>query len=517
MALLIKTTGLEQYAPGGEARTKLLIVGGSGAGKTRMASFFPRPIFADCEAGLASVADRKVAYVPVSNSTDMLDLLTFLKGECRLPKDRRTYDTVVVDTLDAYQRKLKQEWMDRERAETFTGWEAWGYINQKMQILLTRLLNLDMNVVVNVHYKDKTTKDDQTKAESHQLMLQLSGESADTTFNDFDQVGWMGTYWEAVGGERVQKRGLTFTPTPDKPFLKDRLHVTPKWFEVLFADSDYEQLFVRVAQRLETLTPGETVGEVPSADLSTDAPAVVTPGTMKSGALPAKPVVELPLLQMDKPTLAAMARELGIETLPDGSPIKGNTLKGELVGAIEHHRAQPQAPAVAEPAAVVPAPAPAVPVPGPGDGAVPTEVTPNGPDMAAAHLLTGARAPRQAATSGLRPVTRTPALTVTPGVKAVPEGLVDTATGELRDPPDMAAAVATVEATLGGQVVPETRPEPVVVAAPVAVMTPPVLCEDCGTDLAGENSDQVKLAWIKFRKKLCEADYAKRRTPVHSS
>jgi hypothetical protein len=91
-------------------------------------------------------------------------------------------------------------------------------------------------------------------------MLQLSGDIKDTAFNDFDLVGWMGTYWEAVAGERIEKRGITFKRTPDKPFLKDRLHVTPPWLEVTFADSDYENLFSRIAAKVAELAPSETVG-----------------------------------------------------------------------------------------------------------------------------------------------------------------------------------------------------------------------------------------------------------------
>jgi hypothetical protein len=160
MALVIKTTGLEQYAPGGEARVKVLLIGGPGAGKTRWSSYFPKPIYADCEGGLASVADRRVPYVSVSTSTDMADLLHHLKIDGRLPKEKRQYETVVIDTLDAYQRKLKNEWMEANKKESFTGWEAWGFLDQKMQLLLTKLLNLDVNVIIAVHYKDKVTKDD---------------------------------------------------------------------------------------------------------------------------------------------------------------------------------------------------------------------------------------------------------------------------------------------------------------------------------------------------------------------
>ena len=52
---------------------------------------------------------------------------------------------------------------------------------------------------------------------------------------------------DIVDGQRVEKRGLTFKRTPDKPFLKDRLFVTPTWMEVTFDDSDYTKLFPNVA------------------------------------------------------------------------------------------------------------------------------------------------------------------------------------------------------------------------------------------------------------------------------
>lgn len=471
MGLVIRTTGLEQYAPGGTARIKILVIGGSGVGKTRFASFFPQPIYADCEAGLASVADRQVPYVTIRRSSDMLDLFTFLKNECRRPADKREYETVVIDTLDAYQRKLKAEWMERERKETFTGWEAWGYLNSKLGAMFTWLLGLDMNVVVLCHYKDKTTKDDDTGKETHELMLQLQGEIADTAFNDFDLVGWMGTYWEPVNGERVQKRGLTFQPTPDKPFLKDRLHVTPKWLEVTFDDSDYKNLFTRINERIGDLSEGKTIGEIPSVDPAGDLP-VVKPENATSGPLPP---VEVPLARMDKPTLLKHARDLGVTALPDGTPIRGNTVKSELIAAIEHAQAHP---------APAPAPAPA---------------------------------PTHPASAPAPPPAR-PA----PTVQRVDEGLVDPATGELHDDPPTAEQV--IATTLGGQVLGQTPPPAAPAPAPaasaatqavarrVAAKAPePKVCQECGKDLASEDQNYVKLAWIKYRAHLCMNDYVARK------
>src|SRR3954463_15940094 len=102
MALKIRTTGLEQYAPGGTARLKMLCIGGPGAGKTRNAAFWPKPFYLSCEAGLASVADQKVPYVEINTSSDMLDALDYLKNESNKPEQFRSVGTVVVDTLDAF-------------------------------------------------------------------------------------------------------------------------------------------------------------------------------------------------------------------------------------------------------------------------------------------------------------------------------------------------------------------------------------------------------------------------------
>lgn len=160
-----------------------------------------------------------MAYAEIKTSTDMLDFLAHLKSLERTPKKDRQFQTVVVDTLDAFQRAVKDEWMLQTKSQSFKGYEAWGYLDSVMQKLMTRLLNLDYNVLVLAHYKEKTVKDGDS--ETRELMLQLQGDIKDTAYNDFDLVGWLGTYWEAEEGVRVQKRGLTFDTSPDRPFLKE--------------------------------------------------------------------------------------------------------------------------------------------------------------------------------------------------------------------------------------------------------------------------------------------------------
>ncbi len=508
MPLLIQTTGLEQYAPGGAARVKVLMIGGPGVGKTRWASYFPRPIYADCEKGLASVADRSVPYVQIKNSDDMLALLAMLKQECQLPASQRRFDTVVIDTLDAFQRKLKNEWMEKERKQVFTGWEAWGFVGSKMQMLMTRLLNLDMNVVVNCHYKDKVTSDTETGRETHELMLQLQGEAADTAFNDFDLCGWMGTYFEAANGERVQKRGITFTPTPDKPFLKDRLYATPKWLEVSFDESDYKNLFARIEERISEMGSGEVVGEVPTEQAEPASGFVVPPGQLPSVPMPAQSPRPVPYAQMDRITLAKAARDRGITQTVDGAPLKGNTIKGELIAALEAADAKGTATAA-------PSPAPARPAAATGPGPEPAKAAPvapaaqgkesDAPQVALArHVANQQRVKAPAPAPAPAP---DPAPVPAPAQKAP----IDVSHLQvLPDEPDEQQAIETAQEVLGAQVVAQSAPEPKPEPKPdpdPAPAQPSAACEECGKDLAGENPDFVKLSWIKYRKKLCAEHY----------
>lgn len=440
-----------------------------------MASYWPRPIYADCERGLASVADRQVPFVAIKNSQDMLDFLEFLKNESMKPAQFRNYDTAVIDTLDAFHRKIKDEWIQKENKQTFTGWEAWAYLNNKHQMLMTRLLNLDMNVIINVHYKDKIVKDDETGRESREIMLQLSGESADTTFNDFDLVGWLGTYWDKDSeGQRVERRGLTFKRSPDKPFLKDRLHITPQWMDITFADADYTNLFSALEAKFSTLEQGQEVGEVPDSNDFGTAPSlsVVTPFGSGSGALPPVDPKEVPLEQHDKPTLQVMARELGLT-------IRGNTLKSELVTMIREAQAAKDAKPASE----------AAPEPTPDPEPTPTPVVD-------------------------APVVSTPVETVE---TVDGTSTVDTATGEL-PPTEPASVDAAVEAlkALGAEVISE-EPAPEAPQVPEAATPAPVAtqadatCEECGTDLSTQTPDYVKLAFIKYRKRLCDEHYQARK------
>lgn len=339
----IQKTGLHMV---GEGRLRVMVLGGAGVGKTRWASYWPRPFYAATEEGLLSVADREVPYVDIETSKDMLDFLQFCKREGRKPRSQWGFETVVIDTLDSYQRKLKAEWVERNRAEGFTGWEAWDFLEQKMQQCMTRLLNLPFNVVVLVHIKDTKVK----VGEDEQIVhgIRISGGSRDWVVDDFDLIGRMGFFYEAGRDGRVKKRGLTFDGDESWPDVKDRLYFTPEWLEVDFEDPDADfhgDLLATWRDRVDAMK------EAGVADNSTDVQEhdVVDPDEDGGDAPPKTdkvveeaaggPVPEtvpkgVPFDQLRRTDLIKLAR-----SVPDlAEKVKGNTTKGVLAGMLEKHR-----------------------------------------------------------------------------------------------------------------------------------------------------------------------------------
>lgn len=493
--LEIKTTGVEDYLDG-SANIKVLVIGGPGAGKTRMSSFWPRPIYLDCENSRGSLVDRRMPYAEIRSSKDMLDALEYLKSLERTPKPERKFQTVVVDTVDSFQRLVKDEWLADNKAGVFTGYDAWGYLDSKMGMLLTRLLNLDYNVIVLVHYKEKRSED------AKEYGLQLQGSTAETIFNDFGLVGWLGTYWEAEGGQRVQKRGLTFKPTPDKDFLKDRFNVTPTWLPItLTSEQDYQQIWEAFFNRpeFEAFEESQVVDHIPDSEGKVVDGPVARPQDNPGGPVPPRPPVEVPLDKKLKGELLTIAKEQYGLDLPQ------NTLKNEILAAIEQAKAAPA------PAPVAPEP------PAPTDSGVPAATSPEEAPSGEAGTTTSPEA-------GTPDPSSSPEVAPADAAAASPESASeDTTSGTPDDSPAQPVGeqmtTEQVAEALGGTVISEEQhdtppaqpPTPPPAPAPAAPKAPqgPEVCADCGDDLTAEwndpsKRDYVRLGFVKHRRYLDE-------------
>jgi hypothetical protein len=271
----IKTVGLDDYLDGDGATSniKVLLLGAPGTGKTRAASYWVRPLLIDTEGGRAVLADRQTPYVAVTSSKDADDVVRYLQKEAGKPS--RTFDTIIIDTLDGYQKTLKKERLAKTghtKLEAFEGDYDW--LDAKLDAFITPILSLNVNVVCNIHIKstgkvkdkgnEPAADDEDGLAIIQAWELDLLGGTRGRAAGWFDLVGSMENDWGLEKGKRVIKRQIRWQPTPAIPFLKDRLFAFPEVTPVNFAESDYTQLVEALTKKAERIMPATVVAQIPT-------------------------------------------------------------------------------------------------------------------------------------------------------------------------------------------------------------------------------------------------------------
>lgn len=291
--MLIKTTGWEDYLdPAGGSWVKCLIMGPPDVGKTRSASFWPKPIFADCERGRMSLADRKVPYAEITSTADMDALIEQMKFDAKRPPEKRKYQTLVVDTVDHYQKLVINERLRKEGKERLEGWADWGWLDALMQQFVEKVLNLPMNVIMNVHFQTITEGDDDDKAKRTFQKLRLKGDVKEWLLEEFDLIGMMESQYRAVEGERKRFRHIRWHNEPAYPLLKDRSGSLPQFTEIDFTTNDYSRIFDAITSKVDDLPESETVEEieVPEELVAEPVGTDVQGGPVDPGKLPEKRV-----------------------------------------------------------------------------------------------------------------------------------------------------------------------------------------------------------------------------------
>lgn len=146
-------------------KTKLLIFGPSGVGKTWFGLSFPKPYYMDTEGGadLAHYQERLKAaggvYMGPGDGT--LDFATVLEEIKTLATERHEYETLIIDSITKlYQTCIAQESDKLGEKDAFGASKkpaiAW------MRRLVAWLSRLDMNVVLIAHETSEWGKDDKT-------------------------------------------------------------------------------------------------------------------------------------------------------------------------------------------------------------------------------------------------------------------------------------------------------------------------------------------------------------------
>lgn len=158
--LKAKEPGITQ--PG---KTKQLIFGPSGVGKTWFALSFPKPYYMDTEGGadLIHYQERLKAaggaYMGPADGT--LDFATVLEEVKTLATEKHGYETLIIDSLTKlYQTCIAQE------ADRLGDKDAFGASKKPaiawMRRLVAWVTRLDMNVVFIAHETNEWGKDDKT-------------------------------------------------------------------------------------------------------------------------------------------------------------------------------------------------------------------------------------------------------------------------------------------------------------------------------------------------------------------
>jgi type IV secretory pathway ATPase VirB11/archaellum biosynthesis ATPase len=82
-------------------KLKMLVAGGTGAGKTTLGSTICHPLFICAENGLLSIADKKPEYIEVKSLRDLKETVKYIVDE------KPDYDAIVVDSLSEIAETIK--------------------------------------------------------------------------------------------------------------------------------------------------------------------------------------------------------------------------------------------------------------------------------------------------------------------------------------------------------------------------------------------------------------------------
>lgn len=331
------------FAVGAGTRTiKALVAGPPGSGKTRTASTWPNPLYADIEGRLLSVRDRDVHRVKIDTVAEMEELKALLDqtAEIRTRMLGVPVNTVVIDTVDELARMLIKERLRAEKIETFR-MADWGWFGDQLRGILRGFRNLeDLNVLFNVHVK--STEDSETGRVEKKPDIQgaVGNEIAGYVDEAFLLVARPVT--DPKTGQRTIKRYFQTFPDAQHDWVKDHSGTLPMEFPITF-DDDYDRLAGFVFGSASA-APKAQVQLSTSASIAEEPTAVPAPAPAKKKAAARKavePKPQIPIPVADRPTVDVPLPEEIPRVEPEPEPVPEKETVSEAPVAAEKS-AQPE-------------------------------------------------------------------------------------------------------------------------------------------------------------------------------
>jgi len=145
---------------------KILLYGDTGVGKTWFALSFPSPAVIDTEGGTDFYADSfDFSVIDTRSFSEVMAAVDFLE------KENHGFETVVIDPITTVYEALQNGRLEFKAKKNKSDDESkvdtenidfspldWGSIKRNYKSLMTRLVNLDMHVILIARQKDKTEK-----------------------------------------------------------------------------------------------------------------------------------------------------------------------------------------------------------------------------------------------------------------------------------------------------------------------------------------------------------------------
>jgi hypothetical protein len=209
---------------------------------------------------MMSLAEKGSRYVNISSESDLLDL--------KLAIERKEFDfevdTLVLDTMDEFQRILLAERMASERRGE-TNASDYGWLGQRMHTIIDGLCGMDLNVVITCHPKDVVD------GVSGQLFIKpgLQGAFAEQVIQYVDYAVVLNARdftqdtdldWELGSDAPISipvhhsYRALVSYPTQITDWVKDLSGALPGEFPLDF-ETDYERIAALLEERRAQLAP----------------------------------------------------------------------------------------------------------------------------------------------------------------------------------------------------------------------------------------------------------------------
>jgi len=227
---------------------KMVIYGASGTGKTVFGSTAPKPIFLDAEAGLLSIAEKKIDSIKIEKFSDIQDAFMFLKA------GGHGYETVIIDSLTEIQKKSMDTILEKDSKvkDDKPQIHHWGMNIEQIMRLCRNFRDLPMNVIFIA--LEAQEKNEETGIITKTLALQ--GKSLPQQIMGFvDLVGYIEAREVGKKDNSLEKeivRAIRFQPSLSVN-AKDRSGKLDIW-----EWPNFSALYDKVFKKAEQKNKGET-------------------------------------------------------------------------------------------------------------------------------------------------------------------------------------------------------------------------------------------------------------------